>query len=82
MSSLNGQHNPYSVDWHDPAVVARLAVMAYLHDDELAVDVLSRHRPDLDLPTLRLMAEIAAATAIDTREPYALNKILYVRKPR
>jgi hypothetical protein len=82
VSELNGSRNPYAVDMEDPAVVARLAVLAYLHDDDLALDVLTRRRPDLDLSTLRLMAEIAAATAIDVREPYAMNKILYVRKPR
>lgn len=74
--------NPFAVDWHDPAVAARMAVMAFLHDDELAVDVLTRRRPDLDLPTLRLMTEIAAAVAIDAREPHSMNRILFVRKPR
>lgn len=74
--------NPFAVDWHDPAVAARMAVMAFLHDDELAVDVLTRRRPDLDLSMLRLMAEIAAATVIDVREPHSLNRLLYVRKPR
>lgn len=74
--------NPYAVDLDDPAVVARMAVLAYLHDDELAVDVLTRRRPDLDQNTLRLMAEISAAVAIDVRQPYSLNRILFVRKPQ
>ena len=82
MSSLNGSRNPYALDLTDPAVVARLAVMAFLHDDEIAADTLARRRPDLDMPTLRLMAEIAAATAIDMREPYNVNRILFVRKPK
>lgn len=82
MSQLNGSRNPFTPDLNDPAVVARLVVLSMLHDDDLALDVLTRRRPDLDLSMLRLMAEIAAATVIDVREPHSLNRLLYVRKPR
>ena len=83
MSSLNGQHSPYHVDLNDPAVVARLIVLGTLHDDQDALDTLARRRPDLDLDTLRLVAEIAAAVQIDMQEPYNTNRIMYlVRRPR
>lgn len=82
MSSLNGHRSPYAVDLDDPAVVARLVVLAFLHDDEDAADTLARRRPDLDMGTLKLMAEIAAAVNLDLREPYNVNRVLYVRKPR
>lgn len=74
--------SPFAVDLTDPAVAARLIVLASLHDDQDAADHLARRRPDLDLDTMKLVAEIAAAVAIDLRHPVANAKVLYVRKPQ
>jgi hypothetical protein len=69
--SRNGQHQPLPrVSFDDPAVVARLAVCAYLHGDEEAAEAIEQHRPDLDLDTLRLSIETAAMVFADLLHNY------------
>lgn len=59
MSEPNGQHRKRPVvSFDDPAVIARLAVAAYLHGDEEAREALEHH--DLDTDTLHLFIECAA----------------------
>jgi hypothetical protein len=59
--STNGQHRPQPrVSFDDTAVVARLAVCAFLHGDDEAREAIEQHRPDLDPDQLRLSIECSA----------------------
>jgi hypothetical protein len=61
MSETNGQHRPrFVVSFQDPSVIARLAVCAFLHGDQEALEAIEQRRPDLDTDTLRLTIECAA----------------------
>jgi hypothetical protein len=62
--SSNGQR-PQPISFDDPAVIARLAVCAWLHGDEEAADAIAQYRPDIDLDALRQSIQCAVMTFYD-----------------